>query len=142
MKGDKVEIFRKNGDEYVRHSYPYFSLPLLEKCHVHPKFAIFDAGMKMRNFISEDADGFKKNHWWLPQPSNVQLLYRCWIQDLPGHAPEDTTYVDPDYELVYGPPEHDTSDDTSDDTASIYLSGLEPFLGVESGPISVEELGA
>ena len=62
MKGDKVEILRKNGGEYVRHSYPYFSLPLLEKCHVHPKFAIFDAGMKMRNFISENADGFKKDY--------------------------------------------------------------------------------
>ena len=136
MKGDKVEIFRKKWGWICQALLSI--LPLLEKCHVHPKFAIFDAGMKMRNFISEDADGFKKNHWWLPQPSIVQLLYRCWIQDLPGHAPEDTTYVDPDYELVYGPPEHDTSDDT----ASIYLSGLEPFLGVESGPISVEELGA
>ena len=44
MKDNSVWIPRENDDEAPHfHSYPYSDLPHLVS-HIHPKFAIFDAG--------------------------------------------------------------------------------------------------
>jgi len=100
MKDERVDINRGIEDAQVRHSYPYSSLPLLES-HLHPKFAIYDAGMKLKNllFNREYLIEALANY---PSLSKIQDLYRGWNQIPPIHAQEDKTYVDPDFVLAFG----------------------------------------
>ena len=101
MKDEGVEICRGIDDARVIHTYPYSSLPVLES-HVHPKFVVFNAGMKMRKLVLEGKSAvLKKPFEDYPSLTKIQYLYRNWIQELPKFALKDKTYVDPELELVY-----------------------------------------
>ena len=53
LEDEEVDIDRGRGAGMVSHIYPYSTLPRLE-CHVHPKFAIFDAGLKLIKLLRGD----------------------------------------------------------------------------------------
>jgi hypothetical protein len=113
MKAERVDITRGIGDEAVIHRYPYSTLPRLE-CHVHPKFAIFDAGLKLIKLLHRDdpksneaLDNVLKGY---PTLKKIQILYRVWMSTPPNTA--DKTYVDPDLELVCCPPEVNSDNDS------------------------------
>jgi hypothetical protein len=94
MKG--IEICRKIDDEIVVYKYPYTSFPQL-KSHLHPKFAIFDAGSKLQKLFNEDSDSnpvYEKALEDYPSLSKIRSLYLAWIQPLPKKALEDKTFVD------------------------------------------------
>jgi hypothetical protein len=115
MKDQRIDIVRGIGEALVVHSYPYSTLPRLE-CHVHPKFAIFEAGMKLNDLLRHEdgksCEALKNVLERHPSLKKIQILYRVWMYT-PNNASEDKTYVDPDLELVCCPPEV-SSDDNSD----------------------------
>jgi hypothetical protein len=124
MKDERVDITRGIGDEAVIHRYPYSTLPRLE-CHVHPKFAIFDAGMKLNKLLHRDdpksSETLKNVLKGYPTLNKIQNLYRVWMYKPPNNALNDITYVDPDMELVFCPPEvKSKSDSDSDSDGSEY----------------------
>ena len=110
MKG-KVEILRGFEEEGAIHRYPYSSMPPLES-HVHPKFAIFDAGRKLKMLFEESESNqiLNKVVEDYPSLSKIQRLYRVWIQPPPNASRNDTSYIDPNFELVSDPPEDISSD--------------------------------
>ena len=78
--------------------YPYHTLPRL-KCQLHPKFAIFNAGIKLAE-LRGNLDKLGKIFKEYPSLVKVEKLYNAWIQKIPDDALNDRSYVDPDEELV------------------------------------------
>jgi hypothetical protein len=123
MNDEEVQFLRGIGDAAVIHRYPYSSLPLLE-CHVHPKFAIFDAGRKLKKMLFGDhlvKDALRRALEDYPSLLKIQRLYRAWIQDPPSIALEDKTYVNPEFILVYS--EDGSGDDHSNDSDYDHANG-------------------
>ena len=77
--------------------YPYHTLPRL-KCQLHPKFAIFNAGIKLAE-LRGNLDKLGKIFEECPSLVKVEKLYNAWIQKIPDDALNDRSYVDPDEEL-------------------------------------------
>jgi hypothetical protein len=102
-----IDICRKI-DKTVVYEYPYTSFPQLES-HIHPKFAIFDAGSKLQKLFNEDSDSnpvYEKILKDYPSVSKIRRLYFAWIRPLPTNALEDKTYVDStSFEEFYDTPE-------------------------------------
>lgn len=67
--------------------YPFNTLPLLNS-HLHPKFAIFDAGTKMAKLIYQRSE-FLDNH---PGLIKIWRLYNAWKQSPPKFALGDESY--------------------------------------------------
>lgn len=82
--------------------YPFRALPLLES-HLHPKFAIYDAGRKLKTLAesSSTQDELKEVLLDYPSLGQVKILYDVWIQTPPRFALQDTSYImDPKDVLV------------------------------------------
>ena len=91
--------------------YPYHTLPRL-KSQLHPKFAIFNAGIKLAE-LRGNLDKLGKIFEECPSLVKVEKLYNAWIQKIPDDALNDRSYVDPDEELV--PSSDDGGSDNSKD---------------------------
>ena len=78
--------------------YPYHTLPRL-KSQLHPKFAIFNAGIKLAE-LRGNLDKLGKIFKEYPSLVKVEKLYNAWIQKIPDDALNNRSYVDPDEELV------------------------------------------
>jgi hypothetical protein len=85
------------------YTYPFFTLPPL-KSHLHPKFAIFDAGRKLKisryNHSSSEAKSLQKVGEHYPSLAKVLSLYNTWVEPIPNRAMEDESYNDPRVVLV------------------------------------------
>jgi hypothetical protein len=80
--------------------YPYPSLSTLQS-HIHPKFAIFSAGMKMRALgLKDGPDEIRKLCDEYPCLSKIIKLHAVWEGDVPHKAGKDKSYVDPNDERV------------------------------------------
>jgi hypothetical protein len=76
------------------HSYPFDTLPLIES-HLHPKFAIFAAGMHLVNL--DPASDLHQNIWKdNPGFSIIVGLYRAWTQKVADRQKQDPSYCNND----------------------------------------------
>jgi hypothetical protein len=120
MEADEKQIVRQNDRSLWKkdgsnlnttHIYPYHALPEL-KSHIHPQFAIFDAGKKLAKLteLSDEKLEFLKVINDYPDRSSsiakIQTLYGVWIRPPPKNAAKDISYVDPNEELAF---EHEVS---------------------------------
>ena len=127
---DKMDINRGIAGEQVHHVYPYSTLPDL-KSHLHPKFAIFDAGKKLDKLYKQDSRSNPVYGKFLEDYPNAQKtlqLYLAWIGPLPENALEDKTYYDlEEFDLINGPELQNIHDDLkfqdNDDNDSDYEEG-------------------
>lgn len=88
---EKEVVVRRDNGTPTMHRYPFENLPLL-KSHLHPKFAIFDAGRKL---LKLDPPPYLKLIETFPSLSfsSVQDLYTTWTHDPPtNEAPRDQSY--------------------------------------------------
>ena len=76
----------KISSEVINCFYPFNTLPLLNS-HLHPKFAIFDAGIKMARLTHQKS-------MFLNNPSLLKIwrLYNAWKRPLPKEALGDESY--------------------------------------------------
>lgn len=92
------------------HLYPFKTLPLLE-CHLHPKFAIVEAGRRMQKYrkwalTSQEHVALVEtvtSQW--PTITKIEDIYEAWMRPLPDGALENH---------MFDPLEH-LGDDESDD---------------------------
>ena len=88
----------RGDDLYV---YPYDDLPPLVS-HLHPKFAIFDAGRKLKMFGNvSNQQVLEKFYDKYPELQKVWNLYRAWTRVPPIESLEDESYNDPHTVLVF-----------------------------------------
>ena len=124
MEENHVQIPRESGDGEggTFHRYPYNELPLL-KSHIHPKFAIFDAGRKLKRL--EELTTSKRELLRVltdnPRLEKVQILYYSWTQKVSRDLLANKSYNDPNYVLVYEPEED--GDNGSDDSEDMDYNG-------------------
>lgn len=103
LKGlEKTPILHQNvvppddtplSDDHISvHFHPFRTLPLLES-HVHPKFAIINAGEKLRNSSPDDIQKLIHN---FPEISagltKVVTLYNAWTAKLEHREQEDPSF--------------------------------------------------
>ena len=86
----------------VLHKHPYSTLPLLES-HLHPKFAIYDAGRKL--YRSAEALDFSFG--------TIQTLYGVWTKFPPEKSKKDSSYIGSTEEESVS---SDNNDDSNDDS--------------------------
>ena len=78
-------------DQFTTHTYPFNTLPLLES-HIHPKFVIINAGIKLERFDNTVIDKLVKD---FPGVSSLRTLYNLWTGRIP-----DTALADPSYNVT------------------------------------------
>jgi len=78
-----------SSDDVILHLSPFQTLPLL-KSHLHPKFAIVEAGRKLTTEASGYLFQLTRNY---PSLSYVVILYYAWLRDAQAGAEQDETYV-------------------------------------------------
>jgi len=88
----------------------YRTLPRL-KSHVHPRFAIFNAGVKIE-ILRRDEHELLKVFNDYPSLVKVAFIYKAWRRIIPVRAVAQKSYVDPNEELV--PISDDDSGNLSD----------------------------
>jgi len=77
-----------SSDDIISYVSPFQTLPLL-KSHLHPKFAIMEAGRKLTNALCYL---FQLTRDY-PSLSHELILYNAWLRDAPAGVEEDETYV-------------------------------------------------
>jgi hypothetical protein len=94
MEEDDAMLTRQDNERGVATLliYPYSSLPTL-KSHLHPKFAIFSAGMKLRSLDDAELD---KLHDEYSSLSKIIKLYTAWGRVISRKAKKDKSYIDPE----------------------------------------------
>lgn len=78
-------------DDITNHVYPFATLPLLES-HVHPKFVIADAGIKLVSFTIDELKELFKNY---PDLAYILSLYNAWIRPLNARQLNDPSFIVP-----------------------------------------------
>jgi hypothetical protein len=78
-------------DDFVTHVYPYPSFPLLTS-HLHPKFAIVEAGRKLATSASTYLPQLIVDY---PILSSILILYVAWTRDPPPAAGQDSSFSVP-----------------------------------------------
>lgn len=119
MEEKNIELARTG----TVHYYPYHTLPLLES-HLHPKFAIFNAGSKLKKL--ETPESFSKLETLFdkyPGLEKTLRLYDAWIRPLPASALKDESYFDPNDILVEDSNGSEHSDDEDIDYTCQTKSG-------------------
>jgi hypothetical protein len=123
MKDEDVEITRQRvvreigddaSDVTTLHGYPYKTLPNLES-HLHPKFAIFDAGRKLKNLTQQSDKPLPEIRDLLinyPALYMIQNLYNAWVQKVPANALRELSYID-NSKVEEFPPYDDIDRDTN-----------------------------
>jgi hypothetical protein len=79
--------------DFITHVYPFKTLPLL-KSHLHPKYAIVNAGRKMQTL--ETVAHIQALVAEYPSLSQINHLYSAWLRRPPPHSKNDPTYNPPD----------------------------------------------
>ena len=74
------------------HLYPFTSLPTL-RSHIHPKFAIVSAGLRLTPIPRSDFAALIKTY---PVLISIFKLYMAWSVSVPDWAESDPTYWPPD----------------------------------------------
>ena len=107
-------------DVVTVYRYPYRTFPDL-KSHLHPKFAIFDAGEKLKALVRKHKKSIQELRQLVdqlvcdyPAIADVQHLYNAWTQEIPDVAKEDLSYVDPSKPELASHSEDDESGDAND----------------------------
>ena len=104
--------------ETILHKYPYNTLPLL-KSHLHPKFVIYNAGIKLSKLLRVKNPTVRDpeveavyDNYPADDLNAIIMLHEAWTRSpsLPDGALEDPTYVLPNTMLV----RKDSSDDGGD----------------------------
>jgi hypothetical protein len=117
MDVDNVQFSRRHAKDAktsTTYSYPYDNLPKL-KSHLHPRFAIFDAGRKLRKLgeqSPEDLEKVLKNNSGLEK---IIMLYNAWIRPPPTHSQANVSYYDPNQYLEYISEEDDNGGNGEED---------------------------
>ena len=99
---DDLPIMRKGEtpENDIIYYAPYNTFPIL-RSHLHPKFAIFDAGRKMGSSGIElerhELQIAIEDH---PKLKKIHELYIAWTRKIPKHALDDESYHDPNVILV------------------------------------------
>jgi hypothetical protein len=102
---DVREIGEDASDVITAHGHPYKTLPNL-KSHLHPKFAIFDAGRKMKDLSQQSKIPLPELRKLLsdyPALTMIQELYNAWTQKIPADALEELSYVNVSNVEVFSP---------------------------------------
>lgn len=89
-------------NDFKTHTYPFTTLPLMTS-HLHPKFAILEAGRKLETLETNNVAELIGSY---PSLGDVVVLYGAWTRAVPGNAMADRTYNNPD--------ENDSSDHDDD----------------------------
>ncbi|KAH7921539.1 hypothetical protein BV22DRAFT_1122097 [Leucogyrophana mollusca] len=89
-------------DDFTVRVYPFDTLPVLVS-HIHPKFAIVAAGMRLSTLQAEDVSALADAFPILPK---IVALYRAWTGPCPANAQENDSFWPP-----YNPSDDDADDD-------------------------------
>jgi hypothetical protein len=92
LQGPKESIHHA---EFIHHDYPFNTLPLLES-HLHPKFVIYDAGIKMFSFLRDPSFTAQMVRDFPSLKMTVELYIAWALNPLPDSSVNDPTYYDPD----------------------------------------------
>lgn len=84
-----------SSEHYSLHAYPFNTLPLLES-HLHPRFAIFNAGYKLQDMLQTRPESFFQLIDDYPSLSTIKALYGAWILPPPDVAYTDPTFINDD----------------------------------------------
>jgi hypothetical protein len=84
------------------HFHPFTTLPLLQS-HLHPKFAIYNAGKKLLEFSQ---DHYLQLRRAFPRLVDIKKLYAAWLTQ-----PKEEELEDPSFQ----PPRDDDEEDDDDD---------------------------
>jgi len=125
-----VKITR-HAEEDTVYSYPYRTFPLLES-HLHPKFAIFNAGMKISKILRERSSLQLFDDY--PSLDNIWKLYNIWSQPPPMFSKDDKSYINSDPVLVYESGDSPGDDLSDDDYADRYDNRIRSGRGEEYLP--------
>ncbi|KAF8637443.1 hypothetical protein AX17_002808 [Amanita inopinata Kibby_2008] len=83
-------------EHFAIYTHPFENLPLLES-HLHPKFAILEAGRKLDLLDADVLVSFLEGHLILKK---VNQIYKAWTRQRPEDANKDKTYCPgPDHEV-------------------------------------------
>jgi hypothetical protein len=116
LREDRVHIPLEDDDGGILLPYPYDKLPCLTS-HIHPKFAIFDAGEKLEALgeLSSSQQELREVLSGNPGLEKIRILYSAWIRTPPKDSVNDISYNDPNFVLAYEPEDDgDDSDDPED----------------------------
>ena len=94
---------------WTDHYYPFDTLPLLES-HLHPKFAIFDAGRKI-NLLQLKVQKVVNESAISDRLSFVLRLYEAWMRPRPNVYKRDRSYLAPVDDKCTTGDDGDDSDD-------------------------------
>ena len=97
-------------DDFATHVYPFQTLPLL-KSHLHPKFAIINAGRKLATSSSAYSPQLMLDY---PSLSHVLTLYLCWTRSPPPESDQDPAFHRP-YDDDASDGDDEDEDDPRDD---------------------------
>jgi len=88
-------LFTNDGNssaDFTIYTYPFNGFPLL-KSHLHPKFAIFEAGRRLE-FLEPTV--FKSLLVKFPSLALIGELYGAWSRKPPAEWKTDISFYDPD----------------------------------------------
>jgi hypothetical protein len=92
--------------DYTIHTYPFDGLPLL-RSHLHPKFAIVEAGRRLEGL---EPNIFKQLLVDFPSLSLIGNLYEAWLRVPPAGWKEDISF-----NVLYVKDDDDDDDDDDSD---------------------------
>ena len=128
LREDRVHIPLEDDDGGTLLPYPYDKLPCLTS-HIHPKFAIFDAGEKLEALgeLSSSQQELREVLSGNPGLEKIRILYSAWIRTPPKDSVNDISYNDPNFVLAYEP--EDDGDDSDDPEDGDYTNRTKIGLG-------------
>lgn len=100
--------------DFTTHVYPFNTLPLLMS-HLHPKYAIFEAGRKLANLSTTCAQQLVRDY---PSLGLAMTLHDAWTRRPPSSAERDSSYIDDDSDDGDGDGDGDSDEDYKDDQTS------------------------
>jgi hypothetical protein len=126
--------------DYSIHGYPFDSLPLL-KSHLHPKFAMYDAGRKLEK-VKINPNEINRLQHLFPSLSSIVAVYDAWKQLPTKEQQQDPTYVSNDNDVR--PDYYDIDEDNDEDEDNNYDVRTAPppkrrkAVPVKSTPVTVK----
>lgn len=98
-------------DGYVTHVHPFTTLPSL-KSHLHPKFAIVNAGRKLQRLEDIEMQNLIAEY---PSLEKINKLYSAWLRPPPLHSSTDLSFHPPrDHRNDSGDDDNGDGDDPTD----------------------------
>lgn len=80
---------------FTTHIYPFPNFPLI-RTHIHPKFAILEAGRQLLSMITSERQSFHRVTSTYPITEDVLDIYTAWTRDRPVEAEDDEGYISQD----------------------------------------------